>query len=66
MLEILPIILLRNSQNFHLLCLAYYSKIILRKHTFIRNTSFKIVESNEVKSLVLVANCEKGMIWLLY
>ena len=45
-----------------LLCLAYYSKIILRRYTCIRNTSFKIVESNEVKSLVLAAKCKQGMI----
>jgi len=49
-----------------LLCLAYYSKIILRRYTCIRNTSFKIVKSNEIKSLVLAANCKQDTIWLLY
>ena len=47
-----------------LLCLAYYSKIILKRYTCIRNKSFKIVESNEIKSLVLAANCKQGTIWL--
>ena len=45
-----------------LLCLAYYSRIILRRYTCIRNTSFKIEESNEVKSLVLTENCKQGTI----
>jgi len=60
----------RIFQNFHLaiilLRLAYYLKIILRRYTCIRNTSFKIVESNEVKSLVLAANRKQGTIWLHY
>ena len=42
---------------------TYYSfvlsKIILRRYTCIRNTIFKTVESNEVKSLVLAANVNK-------
>ena len=42
-----------------LLCLIYYSKILLRRYTYIRNTSLKIVESNEVKSWVLAANCKQ-------
>jgi len=42
-------------QNFHL----YYSFVlILRRY----NTSFKILESNEVKSLVLAANRKQGTI----
>jgi len=44
------------------LYLAYYSEIILRGYTCIRNTSFKIIESNEDKSLVLAANCKQGII----
>ena len=60
----------RIFQNFHLaiilLRLAYYLKIILRRYTCIRNTSFKIVESNEVKSLVLAANRKQGTIWQHY
>ena len=68
MLENLPIILrlLRISQNFLLLaillCLAYYSQVILRRYTGIRSTSIKIAESNEVKSFVLAANCKQGTI----
>ena len=66
MLENLLIILLRISQNFLLLaillCLAYYSQVILRRYTGIRSTSFKIAESNEVKSLALAANFKQGMI----
>jgi len=56
--KLLPIVLLEFPRTFtyYSLCLAYYSKTILRKYTCIRNTSFKIVESNEVKSLVLAAN----------
>ena len=61
MLEILSIILLKFSPII-LLCLAYYSKIMFRRYTCIRNVSFKIVESNEVKSLVLAANCKQGTI----
>ena len=58
MLEILPIILLRISQNF-----TYYSFLLsLLFQNYIRNTSFKIVESNEVKSLVLAANCKQDTI----
>ena len=49
-----------------LLCLAYYSKIILKRYTCIRNKSFKIVESNEIKSLALASNCKQGTTWLLY
>ena len=53
--KLLPIILLEFSPII-LLCLAYYSKMVLRRYTCIRNTSFKIVESNKVKPLVLAAN----------
>jgi len=63
--KLLPIILLEFPRTFTyyiLLCLAYYSKIILRRYTCIRNTSFKIVESCEVKSLVLAANRKQGTI----
>ena len=52
---------LKNFPKFSpiiVLCFAYYSKIILRRYSCIGNTSFKIVESNEVKSLVLAANCK--------
>ena len=44
--KLLPIILLEFPRIFTyiiLLCLAYYSKIILRRYTYIKNTSFKIV-----------------------
>ena len=54
-----------NFPNFSpiiLLCLAYYSQVIFRRYTGIRSTSFKIAESNEVKSLVLTANCKQGTI----
>ena len=61
MLENLPIILLRISQN-----LSYYSfvlsLVILRRYTGIRSISFKIAESNKVKSLALAANFKQGMI----
>ena len=53
MLKNLPIILL---------CLAYYSQVILRRYTDIRSTSFKIAESNEVKSLAQAANFKQGTI----
>ena len=57
----------KNLPKFSiLLCLSYYFKIILRKYTCIRNTSFKIIESNIVQSLVLAANCNQGTIWLFY
>ena len=63
MLEILPIILLTKIFTYYsFLCLPYYSKIILRRYTCIRSTSFKIVGSNEVKSFVLAAICKQGAI----
>jgi len=65
--KLLPIILLQFPEFSPtiLLCLAHYSKIILRRYNCIRNTSLKIVEINETKSLVLAANRKQGMIWLL-
>ena len=61
-LEIVTYYILLELSPIILLYLAYYSKIILRRYTCIRNTSFKIVESNEVKSLVLAANHKQGTI----
>ena len=56
------LLIFRISQKFSpiiLLCLAYYSKI---RYICIRNASFKTVESNEIKSMVLAANCKQGTI----
>ena len=64
MLEIATYYTFTEFSPIILLCLAYNSKIILRRYTCSRNTSFKMVESNEVKSLVLAANFEKGTICL--
>jgi len=41
---------------------AYYSQVILRRYPDIRSTSFKIAESNEVKSLALAAKFKQGTI----
>ena len=60
MLKNLPIILLPKFSPIILLCLTYYSQVILRKYTDIRSTNIKM--SKEVKSLVLAANCKQGTI----
>ena len=53
--KLLPIILLEFSPII-LLCL--FQNGSQKIYTCIRNTSFKIIESNEVKPLVLAANCK--------
>jgi len=60
--KLLPIILLEFPRTF-----TYYSfvlSLLFSEDTLacITNTSFKIVESNEVKSLVLAANRKQGTI----
>jgi len=59
-LKLLPIIPLEflEFSPIILLCLAkLFSEDTLALEIY---TSFKIVESNEVKSLVLAANCKQG------
>ena len=46
----------KNFPPIVLLCLAYYSKIILKRYTCIRNTSLKILESNSWCWLQTVTN----------
>ena len=65
--KLLPIILLEFPKNFtyYFFVLSLF-QISLKRYSCIRNTSFKIVKSNEVESLVLSANCKQGTIRLLY